>query len=107
MEEKRTVTIDLDRYDELLRDSYDLEQAKAQIENIRVMVLKEIAEDCRKYGDGYANGTVTAIMCNKIFHEIGICNPSNTFLVQDALKEYEAKKAEEEERKKREARKEA
>jgi hypothetical protein len=107
MGELNTVTIDLERYDELLRDSYDLEQVKAQIENIRVMVLKEIAEDCRKYGDGYANGTITAIMCNKIFREIGIRDPSNTFLVQDALKEYEAKKAEEEEQAKKKAREEA
>jgi hypothetical protein len=107
MDEINTVTIDLDRYDELLRDSYDLEQANTAIANIREMVLKEIAEDCRKYGDGYANGTITAIMCNKIFREIGIRDSSNTFFVQDALKEYEAKKAEEEERKKREAREES
>jgi hypothetical protein len=96
MDEINTVTIDLDRYDELLRDSYDLEQVKNNIENIRVMVIDEIAKDCRRYGKAYAKGDCTSIMCKKLFHEIGICNTSNTFLVQDALKEYEAKKAEEE-----------
>jgi hypothetical protein len=107
MDEKRTVTIDLDRYDELLRDSYDLEQVKAQIENIRVIVLNAIANDCRRYGKRDASGDTTSVACRKLFHEIGIFDPSKTFLVQDAIKEYEAKKAEEEERAKREAREEA
>lgn len=96
MDEKRTVTIDLDRYDELLRDSYELEQSKAHIENIRVIVLKEIAKDCRNHGKVYADGESTAIMCRFLFPEIGINNPANTFLVEDAIKEYEAKKAGEE-----------
>jgi hypothetical protein len=96
MEEKRTVTIDLDRYDELLRDSYDLEQVKKNIENIHGMVIDEIAKDCRRYGEAYAKGDCTSIMCRKLFHEIGISDPSKRFVIQNALEEYEAKKAEEE-----------
>jgi hypothetical protein len=96
MDEKRTVTIDLDRYDELLRDSYDLEQANTAIANIRRMVFEEIAKDCRRYGNAYTKGDCTSIMCKKLFHEIGMFDPSKHFVVQDALKEYEAKKAEEE-----------
>jgi hypothetical protein len=96
MDEKRTVTIDLDRYDELLHDSYDLEQVKKKIENIHGMVIDEIAKDCRRYGEAYAKGDCTSIMCKKLFHEIGMFDPSKHFVVQDALKEYEAKKAREE-----------
>jgi hypothetical protein len=96
MDEKRTVTIDLDRYDELLRDSYDLEQVRTNIENIQRMVIDEIVKDCRRYGEAYAKGDCTSIMCRKLFHEIGIFDPSKHFVVQNALKEYEEKKAEEE-----------
>jgi hypothetical protein len=96
MEEKRTVTIDLDRYDELLRDSYDLRQANTAIANIRRMVFEEIAKDCRRYGEVYAKGDCTSIMCKKLFREIEICDPSCTPLVREAIKEYEEKKAREE-----------
>ena len=96
MDEINTVTIPLERFEELLRDSYDLEQVKKNIENIHGMVIDEIAKDCRRYGEAYAKGDCTSIMCRKLFHEIGIFDPSKHFVVQNALKEYEAKKAEEE-----------
>ena len=97
MDEKRTVTIDLDRYDELLRDSYDLKQVNAVITNIRAMVFKEIANDCRKYGKEYADGECTAIMCRHLLHKIGISNPSEHPAIRGAIMEYEEKKAREEE----------
>jgi hypothetical protein len=91
MEEKRTVTIDLDRYDELLRDSCDLRAVETDIENIRAMVFGEIAKDCRKYGEVYADGECTAIMCRRLFHKIGINDPSCNPLVREAIEEYKAK----------------
>lgn len=92
-----TVTIPLERFENLLRDSYDLREVETDIENIRAMVFGEIAKDCRKYGDGYANGEATAIMCRRLFHKIGINDPSCNPLVREALEEYKAKKEGEEE----------
>ena len=97
MGEVNTVTISLDRFENLLRDSYDLRALETDIENIRSMVFNEIAKDCRKYGGIYADGTSTAIMCRHLFSRIGINDPSCHPLVREALEEYEAKKVREEE----------
>lgn len=97
MGEVNTVTISLDRFENLLRDSYDLRALEADIENIRAMVFKEVAKDCRKYGEEYADGQCTAIMCRHLFHKIGINDPSCNPLVREAIEEYKQKKAGEEE----------
>ena len=96
MGEINTVTISLDRFEELLRDSYDLRAVETDIEHIRAMVFGEIAKDCRRYGERYADGDCTSIMCKKLFREIGINDPSCNPLVREAIEEYKAKKAEEE-----------
>jgi hypothetical protein len=96
MGELNTVTISLDRFEKLLLDSHDLKQVNVDIMNIRAMVFEEIADDCRKYGKAYADGKSTAIMCRHLFHKIGISNPSAYPSIQEAIKEYEAKKAREE-----------
>jgi hypothetical protein len=63
------------------------------------MVFGEIAKDCRKYGEKYAEGEYTGIMCRRLFHKIGINDPSCNPLVREAIEEYRAKtkKTEEEE----------
>lgn len=97
MGELNIVTISLDRFEKLLRDSYDLKQVNADIADIRAMVFEEIADDCRKYGKTYSDGKSTAIMCRHLFHKIGISNPSAHPSVREAIREYERKKAREEE----------
>lgn len=95
MGELNTVTISLDRFENLLRDSYDLRRVNTDIEHIRTMVFDGIADDCLRYGERYADGDSSSIACRKLFRAIGINDPSKNPTVQKAVIERRKKEGKE------------